>query len=114
MNGLAERDDGDIRALCDTARAIPLAGNKPATWTPPWATSSATPTGCATPTSRNWDVRQLRCGRGRVQSDRRQRLKMSGMRWTLAGATGILTLRCLQASDRWEQILIQPGQTPAA
>jgi hypothetical protein len=40
--------------------------------------------------------------------------KWSGMRWTLAGATGILTLRCPQASDRWEQILIQPGQTPAA
>ena len=24
-------------------------------------------------------------------------------RWTQAGATGILTLRCLQASDRWEE-----------
>ena len=43
-----------------------------------------------------------------------QRLKLSGMRWTQAGATGILTLRCLQASDRWEEILTQPGQTPAA
>jgi hypothetical protein len=29
-----------------------------------------------------------------------QRRKPSGMRWTVSGATGILTLRCLQASDR--------------
>jgi hypothetical protein len=43
-----------------------------------------------------------------------QRLKLSGMRWTQAGATGILTLRCLQASNRWEEILTQPSQTPAA
>jgi hypothetical protein len=36
------------------------------------------------------------------------------MRWTIAGATGILTLRCLEASDRWEEILPQAGETPAA
>jgi hypothetical protein len=33
-----------------------------------------------------------------------QRLKLSGMRWTRPGATGILTLRCQQASNRWDQI----------
>jgi len=43
-----------------------------------------------------------------------QRCKQSGMRWTVPGATGILTLRCLQASGRWEQIPAQPGQKPAA
>ena len=32
-----------------------------------------------------------------------QRLKLSGMRWTENGATGILTLRCLEASNRWEE-----------
>jgi len=42
------------------------------------------------------------------------RCKLSGMRWTVAGATGILTLRCLEASDRWEQIRIQPTEKPAA
>jgi len=26
------------------------------------------------------------------------------MRWSLPGATGILTLRCQQASDRWDEI----------
>ena len=34
-----------------------------------------------------------------------QRLKLSGMRWTVAGATGILTLRCQEASNRWERDL---------
>ena len=33
------------------------------------------------------------------------------MRWTVSGATGILTLRCLEASDRWEQIRAQPSHT---
>ena len=32
-----------------------------------------------------------------------QRLKLSGMKWTEHGATGILTLRCQQASNRWEE-----------
>ncbi len=44
-----------------------------------------------------------------------QRLKLSGMRWTEDGATGILSLRCQEASDRWEQIWPQPhNQTHAA
>lgn len=44
-----------------------------------------------------------------------QRLKLSGMRWSQPGATGILTLRCQEASGRWEQIWQQPhNQTPAA
>jgi hypothetical protein len=33
-----------------------------------------------------------------------QRLKLSGMRWNIPGATGILTLRCEQASNRFEHI----------
>jgi hypothetical protein len=33
-----------------------------------------------------------------------QRLKLSGMHWTEPGATGILTLRCQQASGPWDQI----------
>jgi hypothetical protein len=37
-----------------------------------------------------------------------QRLKLSGMRWTQPGATGILTLRCQQASGQWDQIWTQP------
>jgi hypothetical protein len=33
-----------------------------------------------------------------------QRLKLSGMHWNIPGATAILTLRCQQASNRWDQI----------
>ena len=44
-----------------------------------------------------------------------QRLKLSGMRWNIPGATGILTLRCQQASDRFDQIRSQPhNQTATA
>ena len=43
-----------------------------------------------------------------------QRLKLSGMRWSMPGAAGILTLRCLEASNRWEEILTHPRETPAA
>jgi hypothetical protein len=33
-----------------------------------------------------------------------QRLKLSGMRWTLRGAGGIATLRCQGASGRWDEV----------
>jgi hypothetical protein len=39
-----------------------------------------------------------------------QRLKLSGMRWNIPGATAILTLRCQQASNRWEHIWTPPAQ----
>jgi len=43
-----------------------------------------------------------------------QRLKLSGMRWNIPGATGILTLRTHHASDRFNQIWTQPhNQTTA-
>ena len=41
-----------------------------------------------------------------------QRLKLSGMRWTEPGATGILTLRCQEASNRWDQTWHQPHNPP--
>ena len=37
-----------------------------------------------------------------------QRLKLSGMRWTVPGAASIATLRCQDASDRWEEIWQRP------
>ncbi len=44
-----------------------------------------------------------------------QRLKLSGMRWNIPGATGIATLRCQEASNRWEEIWKRPhNQTRAA
>lgn len=42
-----------------------------------------------------------------------QRLKLSGMRWTRPGATGILTLRAQQASNQWDDIWTpRHNQTP--
>ncbi|GAB7142047.1 hypothetical protein LRC484719_06330 [Mycobacterium riyadhense] len=43
-----------------------------------------------------------------------QRLKLSGMRWNIPGATGILTLRCQQASGRFDRIWTQPHNQIAA
>jgi hypothetical protein len=44
-----------------------------------------------------------------------QRLKLSGMRWTIPGAASIATLRCQEASNRWEEIWQHPhNQTPSA
>jgi hypothetical protein len=44
-----------------------------------------------------------------------QRQKLSGMHWSMPGATGILALRCQDASGRREEIWPQPhNQTGAA
>ena len=43
-----------------------------------------------------------------------QRLKLSGMHWSQPGATGILTLRCQQASGRREEIWQQPPRRSGA
>jgi hypothetical protein len=44
-----------------------------------------------------------------------QRLKLSGMRWSVPGATSIATLRCQEASNRWEDIWQWPrNQTATA
>jgi hypothetical protein len=32
-----------------------------------------------------------------------QRLKLSGMHWTVSGANAIIALRCYQLSGRWEE-----------
>jgi len=47
-------------------------------------------------------------GRGKAQGGTGQRLKLSGIHWSVSGATGILTVRCQQAGSRWEEIWHQP------
>jgi hypothetical protein len=42
-----------------------------------------------------------------------QRLKLSGMRWSVPGATSIATLRCQEASNRWEEIWQRPHNQTA-
>jgi hypothetical protein len=112
---LTELDAGDIPAICAAARAFPLTGSK--------ARELATALGYFEHNAHRMRYARFKSlgmfiGSGAVEAGCKavvgQRLKLSGMRWTQAGATGILTLRCLQASNRWEEILTEAGHTPAA
>ena len=100
-----ELDDGDIEALLSAARAFPLTGAK--------AGELDTALGyfeTNAPRMRYKHFRSLGLfiGSGAVEAGCKavigQRLKLSGMHWSCDGATGILTLRCQQASGRWEEI----------
>jgi hypothetical protein len=113
---LANLDDGDIETLVHTAEQLPLTG--------PDATAERT-TALAYFTTNAQRMRYayfrdlgMFVGSGAVEAGCKavigQRLKLSGMRWNIPGATGILTLRCHQASDRFEHIWSRPhNQTPA-
>ena len=83
----------------------PWTARKPGTSKPHWATSSTTPAGCVTPTSASSecspDPGPWEAGCKAVIG---QRLKQSGMHWTVNGADAIITLRCAQASEQWEAI----------
>ena len=112
---LAELDAGDIPAICAAARAFPLTGRKTA--------DLKTALGYFEHNAHRMHYARFKklgmfVGSGAVEAGCKsivgQRLKLSGMRWAEHGATGILTLRCLEASGRWEEILTQPGQTTAA
>ena len=71
------------------------------------------PTHALRPLPRPGHVHRLRRRRSRLQSLVGQRLKLSGMRWNIPGATGILTLRCHRASNRWDHIWPQPHNQTA-
>ncbi len=113
---LTDLDNGDIPAICTAARAFPLTGRK--------AEDLKTALGYFQHNAHRMRYAHFKSlgmfiGSGAVEAGCKavvaQRCKLSGMRWTQAGATGILTLRCLQASHRWEEIWTQPSnQTPAA
>ena len=108
---LAELDDGNIDAICAAARAFPLAGKR--------ASDLATALGYFEHNAHRMHYAHFRklgmfVGSGAVEAGCKaivgQRCKLSGMRWTLPGAYGILTLRCLDASGRWEETWTMPGQ----
>jgi hypothetical protein len=112
---LTNLDSGDIPAICTAARAFPLTGRK--------AADLATALGYFEHNAHRMRYAHFRelgmfVGSGAVEAGCKsivaQRCKLSGQRWTTPGATGILTLRCLEASNRWEQILARPSQFPAA
>ena len=111
-----ELDDGDIEALLSAARAFPLTGAKGEELDTALGYFEAN-----APRMRYKHFRSLGLfvGSGAVEAGCKavigQRLKLSGMHWSCDGATGILTLRCQQASGRWEEIWQQqPNRSGAA
>ncbi len=111
---MEDLDYGDIDGICQAARLFPLEGIK------------KDQLGTALGYFEN-NAPRMRCkwfrsrglfvGSGLVESGCKavigQRLKLSGMRWTITGADAITTLRCQQASrpdDRiWQQRHYQTG-----
>jgi hypothetical protein len=111
----ADLDAGDIPALLSAARVFPLTGIK--------AKERDTALGyfeTNAPRMRYQHFRScgLFAGSGAVEAGCKavigQRLKLSGMHWSVAGAAAILTLRCQQASGRWEEIWQQPNNQTQA
>jgi hypothetical protein len=105
----ADLDAGDIPALLSAARVFPLAGIKAAERDKALAYFETN-----APRMRYQHFRScgLFVGSGVVEAGCKsvigQRLKLSGMHWSVPGAAGILTLRCQQASGRWEEIWQRP------
>ena len=111
----AELDAGNIPALLSAARAFPLAGIK--------AEELDTALGYFETNAPRMRYKHFRScglfvGSGVVEAGCKavigQRLKLSGMHWSQPGAAGILTLRCQQASGRWDEIWQQPPNRSAA
>ena len=113
---LEDLDYGDIDGICAAARIYPLEGIK--------KTELDTALGYFennAPRMRyHWfRSRGLFVGSGAVESGCKavigQRLKLSGMHWTVAGASAIATLRCQQASCPENQTCYaNHNQMPAA
>jgi hypothetical protein len=112
---LAEPGAGDIPAICAAARVFPLAGQK--------AAELSTALGYFEHNACRMHYDHFKklgmfIGSGAVEAGCKsivgQRCKLSGMRWTQEGATGILTLRCQESSGRWDETWTQPHLLPAA
>jgi len=106
---LDDLDYGDIDGICKAARVYPLTGTK--------KDELDTALGYFehnAPRMRyKWfRSRGLFVGSGAVEAGCKavigQRLKLSGMHWTVAGADAIAALRCREASSQWEQIWQRP------
>ena len=113
---LEDLDYGDINGICNAARVYPLAGVKK----DELDTALGYFENNAPRMRYHWfRSRGLFIGSGAVESGCKavigQRLKQSGMHWTVAGASAITALRCQQASSQRETICRAPhNQTGAA
>ena len=113
---LEDLDYGDIDGICAAARAYPLAGVKK----DDLDTALGYFENNAPRMRYHWfRSRGLFVGSGVVEASCKSviglRLKQSGMRWTVAGADAITTLRCQQASRPEDRVWYPArNQTPAA
>jgi hypothetical protein len=113
---LQDLDYGDIDGICSAARVYPLVGTKK----DELDTALGYFQNNAPRMRYKWfRSRGLFVGSGAVEAGCKsvigQRLKLSGMHWTVASADAITTLRCQQASRPEDQIWHTPrNQTPAA
>ena len=113
---LEDLDYGDIDGICAAARAYPLAGVKK----DELDTALGYFENNAPRMRYHWfRSRGLFVGSGAVESGCKavigQRLKLSGMHWTVTGAGAIAALRCREASSPWETVCQAPhNQTSAA
>jgi hypothetical protein len=113
---LAELDAGDIPAIACAARELPLVGVK--------ADERDKALGYFQTNAHRMRYAHYRdlgmfVGSGAVEAGCKavigQRLKLSGMRWSVPGAASIAVLRCQQANGHREEIWQQPhNQTPVA
>jgi hypothetical protein len=106
---LADLDAGDIPALLAAARALPLATRKARERDKALHYFEAN---AHRMRYARFKALGMFVGSGTIEAGCKtiagQRCKLSGMRWTENGATAILTLRCLESSNRWEEIWPQP------
>jgi hypothetical protein len=113
---LDDLDHGDIDGICAAARIFPLVGSKKDDLDKALAYFQNN-----APRMRyKWfRFRGLFVGSGVVEARCKtivgQRLKLSGMRWTVPGADAIIALRCREATSQCEQIWQRPhSQTATA
>ena len=106
---LDDLDYGDIGSICAAACAYPLIGKKEDDVDKAlgYFENNAPRMRCKWFRSRGLFV-----GSGAVEAGCKavigQRLKLSGMRWTVAGADAIIALRCREASSQQETICTGP------
>jgi hypothetical protein len=106
---MEDLDYGDIDGICKAARAYPLTGVKK----DELDTALGYFENNAHRMRYKWfRSRGLFVGSGVVEAGCKsvigQRLKQSGMHWTVGGADAIIALRCREASSTWEAICNMP------
>ncbi|HEY6314825.1 MAG TPA: hypothetical protein VIY52_29040 [Streptosporangiaceae bacterium] len=113
---IEDLDYGDIDGICRAARAYPVEGiKKDELDTRPGLLREQRPPHALSLVPPVRPVHRLRVVEAGCKTVIGQRLELSGMHWTAAGADAISTLRCQQASRPQDRIWHPPhNQTPAA